>query len=161
MHSPHPRSSAAIRGFTLLELVVVIAIIAILAAVVIGATSQQKNAGGNAGVEQNLVNARSQIALYYVNNNNSYLNACADARIRKMVQAAAKAANITPSAAAYANTDVGDWNSEACHATAAAWAIWVPLRSSTSASPAAWCVDSTNASRQVTGSLASGAVACP
>ena len=152
-------------GFTLLELLVVMAIIGILVLVSVSFIGGFKSKGGDAGVKQNLLNARSQISTYYLNSGNSYLNVCADTTVRRMVQSAARAADITPIAGGYANGDVGDWDSEACHATATAWAVWVPLKNSTSAAnTSAWCIDSTNASRNVTGNgttLGANATVCP
>ena len=81
------------RGFTLLELLIVIAIIGILATVVLASMSQSKDKGADAGVKSNLLNARSQAEVYYTNSNRSYAGVCNDTTIGifKQVQAAAKA----------------------------------------------------------------------
>ncbi len=53
------------KGFTLIELLVVIAIIGVLAAVVLSATNSARTKGGDAAVQANLANIRSQAALWY------------------------------------------------------------------------------------------------
>ncbi len=160
----YKKSKVALRGFTLLELLISMTIIIILAGIIYGLLERQKRGGSDAGVQQNLVNARSQINLFYTNNNNTYVGACTNTTIRRMVQTAARTAAITPNPLAYSNTDVGSWNAEACHESSSAFAVWVPLRDSTSGTAVAWCVDSANASKRVSGAgltLASGATVCP
>ncbi len=152
------------KGFTLLELLIVVAVLAVIMGIVYGLSVSQKNAGSDAAVKKVLVGIRSQAQLLSVNSNNSFATVCADTKIRSMVQSAARAGGIVPNAAAYADTDVGAWNAEACHDTATTYVIWVPLKDSTAAVTSAWCVDSTNASRRITGAgatLANGATACP
>lgn len=154
------------KGFTLLELLVVIAIIGILAAIILSYLGQSKNKGGEAGVKSNLTSARSQIALYYANNASSYAAVCLDSTVRRMVQRSMDASAKTPQVAAYANTDSGSWNTETCHSSATQYAIWVPLRDSTSVTSIGWCIDNTDGGSrrvQVAGStgLAANALVCP
>ena len=59
-------------GFTVLELLVVIAIIAILAAVVIVALNASRGKGKDAGIKQQLSEARLQAQLYFEVNKETY-----------------------------------------------------------------------------------------
>ncbi len=52
-------------GFTLLELLIVIAVIGILAAVIVASLSSAKSKGNDAAVRQNLGSLRSQSEIYY------------------------------------------------------------------------------------------------
>lgn len=58
------------KGFTLLEILVVIAIIGIFASVAVVALSSSKGKGDDSAVRSNLNSLRSQAELYYLNNKN-------------------------------------------------------------------------------------------
>ncbi len=58
-------------GFTLIELLVVISIIGLLSSVVLASLNSARTKGADATVKTNLVNLRTQAALYY-NTNASY-----------------------------------------------------------------------------------------
>lgn len=60
------------RGFTLLELLVVVAIIGILSAVVMVSLSSSKKEGDDAAVKSNLSNLATQAEIFYSNNGNSF-----------------------------------------------------------------------------------------
>ena len=63
------------KGFTLIELVVVFAIIGVLATIVIAFVSQPKNSAQAAAVKANLQAVKKQAEIYYINNStnlNSY-----------------------------------------------------------------------------------------
>ena len=59
-------------GFTLLELLVVVAIIGILASVIISNLTASRAKGNDAAVKSNLNNMIAQSAIFYGNNSNSY-----------------------------------------------------------------------------------------
>lgn len=160
-------SAKSKKGFTLLELLIVITIIGIIAAVVMVSMSQSKAKGADAGVKNNIVNARSQAEVYFTNNNRSYLGMCNDTSlgIFKMMQAAARAQNITPRAA-YALADAGAWNAETCHDSDGAYAAWVPLQvtsfgASRSGTPVGVCIDSRNTTKIINADLGTGVTQCP
>lgn len=156
------------QGFTLLELLIVIAIIGILVAVVLASMSQSKAKGADAGVRSNLLNARSQAEVYYTNQNRSYSGVCNDTSlgIFKMMQAAARAQNITPRTPPYMPADVGAWNKETCHDSVDAYAVWVPLQvtsfgASRSGFPVGLCIDSLNTTKIINADLPSSQTFCP
>lgn len=113
------------RGFTLIELLVVIAIIGILASVVLASLNTARDKGADAAIRSNLNNARAQAELYYDDNDNSYLNACAEATDGGIYQFLLAAEEHS------ADAD--------CDAVAGAWAMDAQL-----SDPAVYyCVDST------------------
>lgn len=150
------------KGFTLLELLVVIAIIGILAAITISYLGQSKDKGADAGVKSNLLNARSQVEVFYTNAPRSYLGVCNNAvtGIFKHVQAAQKAYGGSVQGS-YSNAQPSTYNTEQCHDAINTYVVWVPLRSSTLASPQGLCIDSANATRVSNGVLPGSQTFCP
>ena len=61
------------RGFTLIELLVVLGIIVVLASIIFLATDEARKKGKDASIKSNLQTIRTQAALFYVENNYSYL----------------------------------------------------------------------------------------
>jgi prepilin-type N-terminal cleavage/methylation domain-containing protein len=59
-------------GFTLVELLVVVAVIGLLAAVVAVSTTAAKSKGADAAAKRDLASIRIQANLYYTNNSNAY-----------------------------------------------------------------------------------------
>ncbi len=149
-------------GFTLLELLVVVAIIGVLAAISMAYLNESRNKGGDAAVKSNLVNARSQAEVYFHNQNRSYSGVCNNSAtgIFRHVQGAARAYGITPKGS-YTNSAASTWNTEECHDAIDYYVVWVPVPSSTSASPAGWCVDSRNATKVSSAVLTANATQCP
>ena len=73
------QSSQKNKGFTLLELLVVVVIIGILAAITMAIMSDARKKGGDAGVKSNLMSARSQAEVFFNINTVaplSYTNVC-------------------------------------------------------------------------------------
>ena len=60
-------------GFTLIELIIVIAIIGLLAAIVMASLGNARTKSEDAGIKSNLHTAQTEAELFYVNNNNLYL----------------------------------------------------------------------------------------
>ncbi len=144
------------KGFTLLELLIVITIIAILTVITLDYLGSSKERGADAGVKQNLVNARGQAEVYF-SNSGSYEGVCNNVSlgIYKQVRAAARAQRLTTTGL-YEDTTVGSASQEVCHDSVTAYAAWVPLSQG-----GGMCIDSQN--NTVTGVPAVGAneVVCP
>jgi len=60
------------RGLTLIELLVVISIIGVLSSVLLVSVSTTRNRGKIAAVQSNLSTVRSEMELFFLNNNESY-----------------------------------------------------------------------------------------
>ena len=63
------------KGFTLIELMVVIAIVAVLAGLTLGYLTDSRKKGGDTGVKSNLQTVRALSEIFYLDNANSYLPA--------------------------------------------------------------------------------------
>jgi prepilin-type N-terminal cleavage/methylation domain-containing protein len=157
----HKQSS--MRGFTLLELLVVVAIIGILAAVTLAALGSSRSKGNDSNIRANLKNAQSQAQLFYdLASPNTYEGVCATAGTNAAGrQVAAAERTYRGAVSTYADGTASTWNTAQCHDTATAWAAFVPLSASANGAIVAWCIDSTGASRQVTNVLAASVYVCP
>jgi prepilin-type N-terminal cleavage/methylation domain-containing protein len=149
------KQTAPQRGFTLLELLIVVAIIGIMTAISIDYLSGSRERGAETGTRQNLVNARSQAEVYFANNN-TYEGLCNNVSqgIFRQVRAAARAQGIITSGS-YTDTTEGTATQEVCHDTAASYAAWVPLSGGDSL-----CIDSTTILNTDVPGLASSQYLC-
>jgi prepilin-type N-terminal cleavage/methylation domain-containing protein len=154
-------------GFTLIELLVVIAIIGILASVVLASLNTARAKGANATIKSNLVNIRTQAALYFESNAGSYGavstclvnadgstvgtctgNVTGDTVVQSLLRGAAQ-----KNTQGYARMNVATTPS-------AAYAAYAYLRTPENGN-AVWCVDSTGASKGVPTHWSNGATVCP
>ncbi len=129
------------RGFTLLELIVVIAIIGILAAVVLALTSGVRDRAADAGVKADLTTLYKQVNLLYNLNNKDYGaiitdTACTSPDTDARVLDAINAAKSSGGGTAF------------CASSPTAWVVAVNLRSDPGKY---WCVDSTGQSKGLDG----------
>ena len=131
------------KGFTIIELLVVVAIIAVLAAIVLVNVTGYINQGKNAAIKGNLATMLTNGAVYYDQNGN-YTNFCASAMVSGP-EAAITAAGGTPA--------------HVCAATA--WCGCSTMKTTT-AEPAGstFCVDSTGY-KKVTQNAGGCATRCP
>jgi prepilin-type N-terminal cleavage/methylation domain-containing protein len=144
------------KGFTLLELLVVVGLIAVLAAVVIALLNNARDKGANAGIQSNLFNAISQGEIFYNTNTsvpNTYTAVCTNGIVGGAmgvglnVFTAAKVAGMS----GYVTNGTGSNTTATCNDSATAWAAEVPLKTG-----GFWCVDSAGISRQTNTSIGSG-----
>lgn len=151
------------KGFTILELLIVVAIIGIIVAITLSYLGRSKDKAGDVSTISNIANARSQAEVFYAQNDSSYEGVCAVTGsnvIGRQIRAAAKAHNITPQGS-YSDATPSAWNVEACHDSVDHYAAWVPLQDSRSGAPLGWCIDSRNFTREVSAVLSANATQCP
>jgi prepilin-type N-terminal cleavage/methylation domain-containing protein len=136
-----------IRGFTLIELLVVIAIIGILSAVVLASLNTARAKGADAAIKSDLANIRSQSAIIYDANNQTYLNDadndCSTAGSMFLDPVIASAITHAETQSGGTATCYADDGDAAVGTAASSWVISVPLKTAPGVS---WCVDSTNVS---------------
>lgn len=117
------------KGFTIIELLVVVAIIAVLSAVVVIAIDVYRARGSNTNIQATLGQVRSESLLYRENNDGSFVGLCGAGDPYRI-------------AAMYAEAHLQAAGAGKCHAGDSSWVMAIPLRSG--ADGYAWCVDSTN-----------------
>ena len=122
------------RGFTIIELIVVIAIIAVLAAIVLVNVTQYLNKGKDAAITGNLAGILTDSAQYFDTNGN-YTALCSNSTVAAALGAADNAfdGNATPNEVTK------------CNGAAAAFAACAQLKSA----DAYFCVDSSGTKKTV------------
>lgn len=144
------------KGFTLLELLIVISIIGLLAMITFDYLGSSRDKGADGATKQNVVNARSQAEVYFTNNG-GYGGLCNNVAggIFSHVQAATQAQNIVPRTS-YAPNQAATAAREACHDSVTAYAVWVPLKQG-----GGICIDSQNTTRITATPLGANQFVCP
>lgn len=142
------------KGFTLVELLTVLAIIGILSTVVLSSLNQARSKGGNAAIKSNLAGARAQAELYSDTDTAGfgYTGVCTASNsaggvksIRSMFDAAHAQSKATSFGYNTATANQTDTTMSACHGRSTDWAISVPLKvaEGSTGNQYYWCVDST------------------
>ncbi len=129
------------KGFTLMELLVVVAIIGILAAIVLVSLNSARNKGKNAAIKSQMVSLRSAGELHN-EDEGSFATFCAST----------EAVNLQGGV-----EDAGGTTFD-CDAAADAWAAEVAL---VGTGAGFWCVDSTGASKVEAATKGATATVCP
>lgn len=150
-------------GFTLLELLIVIAIIGLLLTVVLFAVSDSKRKGADAAIESAMMQAKNQAELYYNSNSRSYEGVCMNDPFNKntigrfLVAAQRTYGGIVNEP--YTDDEIGTFSpvNEVCHDSNSEYTVWVPLAYSTNA----WCIDSRNISKMTNQILPANQTYCP
>lgn len=133
------------KGFTLLELLVVVGLIGIFAAVVIVALDSARAKGADAGVKSNLDSIRTESELFYANNGNSFLpeygaaiyGTCPTAYTGSVAGANMFSSDKNVFDALVEAVKRGG-NESSCYNSGSAWAVAVGLKTNAKTS---WCVD--------------------
>jgi len=141
------------RGFTLVELLIVIAIIGILSSVVLSNLTGARTKAYDAKVQAQLANIRQDAEIYYISNGNYGVatSSCSGGMFADTVSGMSK---LTVSV----NYPVGE-NTIVCYSKGTTYAVSDNLASSTTY----WCVDNTGASKQETTilSTSTATAVCP
>lgn len=116
------------RGFTLVELLVVMSIMSFLASVVLTSVGAARAKGADSSIKQTLNNTRAQAQLV-ANNTGSFATSCTDSVIQNAVIEVNKLSG----------------GSAVCVSDSLKWALASPLKSG-----GVWCVDSSNVGRSKT-----------
>ncbi len=137
------------KGFTLIELIVVIAIITLLSTIVLGSLNSARNKSADSAIKGQMATLRSQAELYNDANGNSYANVCnlgaaAPNGTKGIYTMLVGAANITASSIVTNAATAGAANTVTCHATVGSWVAEAPLKSNPSIM---WCVDNSGVSQ--------------
>lgn len=142
------------QGFTLLELLVVVAIIGILSAIVIVALDSSKKSGDDSAVKSNLHTIANEAGIFYTDNGNSYLPVGASDFLSNTCLNYKKSVNMfsrDPVLAAAIEEAVKRGNGSACYNSANSWSVVVGLKLK---SNTFWCVDSGGIAKEESGNSA-------
>ncbi len=143
LFKPHEKIN---KGFTLVELLITLAIIGILASIAMASLQYARGKGGNASVRTNLSGIRSQAEIYFSDHNQDFTGFCTDPNVISAMNAAILAGGDTGSVATRCNSDTSNW------------AINVQLRLQEDTS-IYWCIDTSGAAKGEPSEL-SGATSC-
>ena len=137
-------------GFTLMELMIVVGLIAVLAGVLTASLANSRKKGNDAAVKANLRTVVNQSEIFYLDNGNSYLPAGGAV----LALGACPVYSASGTNMLSRNKVVADSIAEAvkrgtgssCYNSGNGWAVAVGLNLSPNTS---WCVDNTGAGREV------------
>lgn len=151
-------------GFTLIELMTVIAIIGILSSIIYVSIQRARDKAADKGAQVYLTNAVVQAKLYYFANGESFSGVCLPGTVGNVKSIndnllnAAKETKVGTTDSI--NIGVGNGAMTTCHSNANSWAAEVPLRGSTLGAPRMFCTDSEGKQIEKSGTLAGGSTSC-
>lgn len=139
------------KAFSLIELMMVIAIISVLSAVVLTNLKSARERGANASIKSNLSSARGMIALYYDTNSNygtASVNSCTSGGMFNSTTPFNISGAISEALAKSGHTGGIYCRS---NITTNQWAVAIPLKPLTgnTATQQGWCVDYRGVSKQI------------
>jgi prepilin-type N-terminal cleavage/methylation domain-containing protein len=158
-------NSKGSRGFTLLELLVTIALIGLAASIILVAVSNARGKGNDSKVRSQLISLRTAAENYYAANSNY---GAAVAGTESAGSGATASVGTGCASGMFSNTALTSYTLAAnypstaagtgkCTSSGQAYAVTVRLNDST----AFWCVDSAKASRQTSALQANSTYTCP
>ncbi|MBI5133864.1 MAG: prepilin-type N-terminal cleavage/methylation domain-containing protein [Candidatus Taylorbacteria bacterium] len=155
------------KGFTLVELLISIAIIGIISSIVLGNIASSKQKGTDALIKSNMHDARTAAELYYGDNGNSYAGVCGSIpspnggkTLEYNLLKAQEAWGTTTQPLNISLSTAGAFDIVTCHENGSNYAAETPLKGTSSGAPLMWCIDSGGAARIVTANLEANEVAC-
>jgi prepilin-type N-terminal cleavage/methylation domain-containing protein len=137
------------KGFTLLELLIVVAILVMIIAIVMTNLSANKSKAANAGVKSNAHTISQQAEIYYMSNGSTYGNAFA---FGQCAQTAGTLFADTTLWRALQEMERQSGSTATCVSTSAAWAVAVPLKVA-EGSNTHWCIDSQGKAKGTPGNI--------
>jgi len=145
------------KGFTLIEVVIVIGIIGILASIVVGSVTNARDKGADSKIESNLGSMKTQAVLIYSENGCYAGSTAPESECAEEAVAAAACPTTGAAGTLFAEPSIANQIASAkqiskgltsCASTAnqTAWAAAIQLKSDPSK---AWCVDSKGAAKEI------------
>ncbi len=132
------------KGFTLIELAMVITIIGLLSAIILGTIQINRDRGANASIKQNLNSLRSEVELLYSNSLSTYVGVCDITKVLQIRSVINQASGGT----------------SVCYSNTVTWAASAPLKTP-EGSNNYWCVDTRGTARGHATALPVNSTVCP
>ncbi len=144
------------KGFTLVELLVVVAIITVLSSVVLASTGAARNKGADAAAKSDVNSIRTQIELLYASSaNGNYGGVCSNNAVVKALNDASKNESL-PLWTGQSDND----EDRACITNGASSAYWVAYIHLQKSLNVWYCVDNSGGSKTLLTSPGTSATSC-